>query len=180
MAGFAKTGEELVHLGRVVSLGIASYTGPDGTPFTRDVVHHPGAVSAVPLLDDGTVVLVRQFRAPLERDLLEIPAGIRDVDGEDPATTAERELVEEVGLRPGNLELLSVFHNSPGCSDEEVWVYLATDLSPAPHDPQGVEEQHMAIEHLAIDEAPALIASGAITDAKTIIGLTLTLRHLGR
>ncbi len=71
MAGFAKTGEELVHQGRVVSLGIASYTGPDGTPFTRDVVHHPGAVSAVPLLDDGTVVLVRQFRAPLERDLLD-------------------------------------------------------------------------------------------------------------
>ena len=180
MADFAKTGERLVHQGRVVSLGIADFAGPDGTTFTRDVVHHPGAVSAVPLLDDGTVVLVRQYRAPLERAVLEIPAGIRDVDGEDPAATAERELVEEVGLRPARLELLSVFHNSPGCSDEEVWVFLATELESVPHDRQGREEQHMTVEHVAIDDVPARIAAGEITDAKTIIGLTLTLRRLGR
>ncbi|MEZ5144991.1 MAG: NUDIX hydrolase [Acidimicrobiales bacterium] len=92
-----------------MSLGVATFTGPDGTSFQRDVVHHPEAVSAVPLLDDGTVVLVRQYRAPLERELLEIPAGIRDVDGEDPETTAGRELVEEVGLRAGRLERLAVF-----------------------------------------------------------------------
>ncbi len=180
MTGFRKASERLVHEGPIVSLGVATFTGPDGTSFQRDVVHHPGAVSAVPLLDDGTVVLVRQYRAPLERELLEIPAGIRDVDGEDPETTAGRELVEEVGLRAGRLERLAVFHNSPGCSDEEVWVFLATDLEAVPHDRQGVEEQHMTVVHVPIDDVPARIAAGEITDAKTIIGLTLTLRHLGR
>lgn len=179
MTGFRKVGERPVHEGRVVSLGVATFEGPDGSRFDRDVVHHPGAVAVVPLLDDGTVVLVHQYRPPLDAAILEIPAGLRDVDGEAPEVTAARELVEEVGLAPGHLELLVRFHNSPGCSDEAVWVYLATDLTDAPHDPQGIEEQHMQTRHVPLEAVPAMVASGEITDAKTIIGLTLTLARRG-
>jgi ADP-ribose pyrophosphatase len=175
VTGFRKVGERSVHEGRVVWLGVATFEAPDGSHFERDIVHHRGAVAAVPLLDDGTVVLVRQYRPPLDAVVIEIPAGVRDVDGEDPEATAARELVEEVGLDPGRLERLVVFHNSPGCSDEAVWVYLATELTEADHDPQGIEEQHMETMRLPLEEAAAMIAAGEITDAKTIIGLTLAL-----
>jgi 8-oxo-dGTP pyrophosphatase MutT (NUDIX family) len=179
-AGFRRTGEQLLHRGATISLAVATIAAPDGTTYERDVVHHPGAVSVVPLHDDGTVALVRQYRAALDVELLEIPAGKRDQPGEPPELTASRELAEEVGLAAGSLELLAEFHNSPGFSDEHSFVYLGRGLSAAPTDLQGIEEQHMTVEHHALDDVPALIADARITDAKTIIGLTLTLRRLGR
>jgi 8-oxo-dGTP pyrophosphatase MutT (NUDIX family) len=179
-AGFRRTGERVLHRGSTISLAVGTIVAPDGTTYERDIVHHPGAVSVVPLLDDGTVVLVRQYRAALDAELLEIPAGKRDQPGEPPETTAARELAEEVGLAAASLELLAEFHNSPGFSDERSFVYLGRDLTPVPADLQGVEEQHMSIEHHGLDEVPTLIADARITDAKTIIGLTLTLRRLGR
>jgi 8-oxo-dGTP pyrophosphatase MutT (NUDIX family) len=178
--GFRFHSERTIHEGHVISLGIGTFIGPDGEPFERDVVHHPGAVSVVPLLDDGTVVLVRQYRAALDADLLEIPAGKRDIPGEAPELTAHRELEEEVGLRAGRLDLLAEFYNSPGFSDERSFVYLGRDLVATATDLQGIEEQHMVIEHVAIDAVPAMIAAAEITDAKTIIGLTLALRVLQR
>ena len=119
------------------------------------------------------MTLVRQFRAPLGRDLLEIPAGLRDVADEPPEVTAARELAEEVGLRADHLELLCRFHNSPGFSDELVHVFLATGLHPVDNDLQGIEEQHMTVERLALDELLAMIADGRVTDAKTVIGVAL-------
>lgn len=173
-AGFRKVGERLVHQGDRISLGRATFEAPDGTAFERDVVHHPGAVGVVPVVDEGTaVLLVRQYRAPVDRELLEIPAGLRDVAGEPPIETARRELVEEVGHRAGRVELLCAFHNSPGFCDEVVHVFVAFDLEPTAQDRQGVEEQHMTIERVALDDVPGLIASGEITDAKTVIGLLL-------
>jgi ADP-ribose pyrophosphatase len=177
---FRPDGERLIYEGHVISLSSGSFIGPDGEAFHRDIVHHPGAVSAVPLLDDDTVVLVRQYRAAIDRDLLEIPAGKRDVEGEPPEITARRELEEEIGMQAGRLELLAEFYNSPGFCDEHSWVFLARDLVTTATDLQGIEEQHMVIEHVALDDVPGLIASAQITDAKTIIGLTLTLRALGR
>jgi len=175
---FTKLDERTVFDGAVISLAVGRFVGPDGEPFERDIVHHPGAVSAVPLLADGTVVLVRQFRAALDADLLEIPAGKRDVAGEEPAVTAARELEEEIGMRPGRLRLLAEFYNSPGFSDEHSFVYLAEDLEVTATDLQGQEEQHMTIEHVPIADVPSMIADGRITDAKTIIGLTLALRTI--
>jgi ADP-ribose pyrophosphatase len=171
---FAKVDDVEVHRGFRFTVHQARFRAPDGTEFDRDVVRHPGAVAVVPLHDDGSVTLVRQFRAALEEDLLELPAGLRDVHGEADVRTAERELVEEAGLAAAHLEHLVTFHNSPGFCDESVAVFLATGLRAVDGDPQGIEEQHMTIERLPLDVAVAMVADGRITDAKTIIGLTLT------
>jgi ADP-ribose pyrophosphatase len=177
---FRKVGERTVFEGSVISLGVGTFEAPDGHRFEREIVHHPGAVSVVPLTDDDEVILVRQYRAPLDRELLEIPAGKRDVADEPIELTAHRELVEEIGMRAGRLEPLVEFHNSVGFCDEQSFVFLATELEPTATDLQGIEEQHMTIERVALDDVFALIAAGEITDAKTVIGLTLTLRALGR
>ena len=178
MPGFRKLAERRLHDGPVISLAAVTYEGPDGTTFEREVVHHPGAVAVVPVTADETVVLVRQLRVAIDAEVLEIPAGKRDVPGEDPMVTAQRELGEEVGLQAQRLELLARFHNSIGFSDELSHVYLGTGLSEVPLDLQGVEEQHMRVEHVALDEVPDLIARGELTDAKSIIGLTLARERL--
>jgi ADP-ribose pyrophosphatase len=174
---FEKLSEEERYRGWRFTVGAARFRGPDGTDFERDIVRHPGAVAVVPLHADGTVTLVRQFRAALEVDLLEVPAGIRDVPGEDDAVTAARELVEEAGLAAGRLERLVQFHNSPGFCDESVAIYLATELTEVAHDRQGVEEQVMTLERIPLAEALAWIDDGRITDAKTIIGLQCVARR---
>jgi len=179
-AGFAKGPERTVHEGHVISLAVGSFVAPDGTPFDRDVVHHPGAVSVVPLADDDTVLLVRQYRAALDALLLEIPAGKRDVTDEPPEHTAARELAEEIGRAAGRLDLLAEFHNSPGFCDEHSFVFLGRDLTEVPVARDGVEEDHLEVVSVPLDDIPELIASGAMTDAKSIIGLLLTLRLLGR
>jgi ADP-ribose pyrophosphatase len=173
--GFKQTGERTVFEGYAISVAIGTFIGPDGSAFERDIVRHPGAVSVVPLHDDGTVSLVRQYRAAIDGELLEIPAGKRDVDGEAPDITAGRELAEEVGLAAERLDLLAEFYNSPGFADERAFIYLGTGLRACETDLQGIEEQHMTVERVRLDDVLGLISSGEITDAKTIIGLTLTL-----
>ena len=179
--GFRRLEESELYRGALVTVARGRFQAPDGSKFERDVVHHPGAVAVVPVVrpESGEVLLVRQYRAPLDRDLLEIPAGKRDVAAEPPADTARRELIEEVGYRAGRLELLAQFYNSPGFCDEHSFAYLALELSPTGKDAQGVEEQHMTVEHIELDDVPALIRRGAIIDAKTIIGLTLARNALG-
>jgi 8-oxo-dGTP pyrophosphatase MutT (NUDIX family) len=154
------------------------FSDPDGNEFQRDVVHHPGAVSVVPLLDSGEVVLVRQYRAALDATVLEIPAGKLDVPGEEPEEAAQRELAEEVGYRAGRLDELAQFWNSPGFCDEHSTVYLGRDLAATDRAVQGVEEAHMTMESVALDAIPAMIAAHQLLDAKTIIGCTLALRAL--
>jgi ADP-ribose pyrophosphatase len=176
---FQRLGEREVYRGSLISLAIGLFRGPDGHEFERDIVHHPGAVSVVPVVDEGQgALLVRQYRAAIDLELLEIPAGKRDVDGEAPEATAKRELIEEVGMRAGRIEQLAAFYNTPGFCDEYHYVFMALDLEPCANDLQGVEEQHMTVEQVALDDVPRLIASGAIADAKTIIGLTLARDHL--
>lgn len=181
MTGFRKRGERVLHRGHVVTLAEATFVDPDGEEFEREVVHHPGAVSVVPLLDDGeTVVLVRQFRSAIEALLLEIPAGKLDVDGEPPEAAAARELEEEVGYRAGRLEKLAEFYNSPGYCDEHSIVYMALEMESCDLSAQGVEERHMAIERVALADVPAMISDGRLVDAKTIIGLTLVRERIVR
>jgi ADP-ribose pyrophosphatase len=166
-----------VWIGKRIHAGNVRVAAPDGSILEREVVHHPGAVGVVPLHDDGTVTLVRQYRVAIDAEAWEIPAGLRDVEGEPPDETARRELIEEAGLRPGHLEFLVSFHNSPGFTDERVDIYLATDLLPVPDDRQGVEEAHMAVERISLPSALAMIDDGRITDAKTVIALLLTARR---
>lgn len=180
MTGFRLVEERPVAAGAVIALKVGTFESPDGTRFERDIVRHPGAVTVVPLSDDDHVLLVRQYRAAVDADMLEIPAGKRDVPGEATEVTAARELEEEVGRQAGRLELLGRFYNSPGFCDELSWSYLARDLQEVGNDLQGVEEQYLTVEEVALADIDGMIASGAIVDAKTIIGLTLALRRLGR
>lgn len=174
MPGFRRVAERELYRGVVISLGQGAFEAPDGTTFERDVVHHPGAVSVVPVVEEGgAVLLVRQYRAAIDRDLLEIPAGKRDVVGEPAEVTARRELEEEIGMRAGRLEKLAEFYNSPGFCDELSHVFLALDLEPGDGALQGIEEQHLTVERVLLDAVPQLIRDREIVDAKTIIGLTL-------
>lgn len=177
MPGFTRLGEVEVAAGHNFSVVLARFRGPDGTEFARDVVRHPGAVAVVPLHDDGTVTLVKQYRAALDHDLLELPAGVRDVTGEPEPRTAERELAEEAGLEASTLDHLVTLHTAPGLTDETVSVFLATGLRVVPLDRQGVEEHAMTIERVPLVEALAMVDDGRISDGKTIIGLLLTDRR---
>ena len=177
MAGFRKLDERIVWSGTLVSAGTGTFVDPEGTEFERDVVHHPGAVVVVPVVD-GEVILVRQYRAAVDRELLEVPAGKRDVADEAVELTAARELEEEVGMRAGSMVRIAEFYNSPGFCDEHSFLFLATDLEPCATSFQGHEEQHMTIERVPLDSVPGLIASGQLVDAKSIIGLCLAREHL--
>ena len=180
--GFRRTSEREVHRGHIWRVVVGTFEGPDGGTFERDIVRSPGAVGVVPVLFDpeGTpsVVLVRQYRPTLDAALTEIPAGMRDVDGEPPEETARRELAEEVGLAAGHLELLSVFTNSAGMTDATTHVFLATGLTPVPSAAHGPEEESMEVLQMSLADAVAEVAAGTITDAKTIVGLLLTERRL--
>ena len=158
------------------------FESPTGDRFVRWIVEHPGAVAAVPVVDgpDGPeVILVRQWRPVLRDFMLEVPAGKLDVEGEPPDEAMARELAEEIQQRPGRLVELTTFWNSAGFSTERTHVYIALDLSPCDR-PEAAkeEEQDMTIERLPLAEATRLVASGEITDAKTIIGLALADRYL--
>ncbi|MDQ4132215.1 MAG: NUDIX hydrolase [Actinomycetota bacterium] len=176
---FRKLGEEVVHEGHLITTARASFADPAGNTFEREVVHHPGAVSVVPVVDGNRVLLVRQYRAAVDRELLEIPAGKRDITDEPPHITAGRELEEEVGMRAGRLQELARFYNSPGFSDEYSIVYLGLDLEATQTSLQGVEEEHMTVERVPLTDVPRLIAAGELTDAKSIIGLCMAREALG-
>lgn len=176
---FRKLDERIVWSGTLVSAGTGTFVDPHGNEFERDVVHHPGAVVVVPVVD-GDVVLVRQYRAAVDRELLELPAGKRDVTDEPVEITAHRELEEEVGMRAGSMVKIAEFYNSPGFCDEHSFLFLATDLTPCATDFQGHEEQFMTIERVALDSVPDLIASGELVDAKSIVGLLVARERLLR
>jgi 8-oxo-dGTP pyrophosphatase MutT (NUDIX family) len=171
--GFEKVGENRVFESRVFAVETVDLVSPEGEAFTRDVVRHPGAVAIIPLHDDGTVSLVRQFRAPVMTTLLEAPAGTCDVDGEPLETTARRELVEEAGLDAGSMRRLAAVHNSPGYSDQRTTIFVATDLRPCATARSGVEEQWMSVERIRLDDVDALVADGRLVDETTILGLLL-------
>ena len=176
--GFRKLGERPQWAGTLVSAGLGTFVDPAGNEFERDVVHHPGAVVVVPVTDEGDVILVRQYRAAIDRELLEVPAGKRDVAGEPVEVTAGRELEEEVGMRAGSLVKLAEFYNSPGFCDEHSFLFLATDLTPTATSFQGHEEQYMTIERVPLASVPAMVQSGDLVDAKSIVALCLARERL--
>jgi len=182
MTRFGHLGEREVHEGHIWRVVVASFTSPDGELFERDIVRSPGAVAVVPLLFDpegnASVVLVEQYRPALDTTVIEVPAGMRDVDGEPPETTARRELIEEAGLAAGRIDHLVDMYPSPGMTDSITSIFLATDCEPVDQDLQGPEEDHLVVIHLPLSEALAMIDQGRILDAKTIVGLTAAQRTL--
>ncbi|MEX1177796.1 MAG: NUDIX hydrolase [Nitriliruptor sp.] len=154
---------------------------PDGERTVREVVRHGDAVAVVPVLDDGRIVLLRQYRQPLRRYILEIPAGKMDVAGESPEDVAHRELAEEIRHDARELVHLVSFANSAGWATETTHVYLGRGVHPVPP-PDGfeaeAEEADMEVVLLAADDALDLARQGELIDAKTIIGLTLAAPHL--
>src|SRR6266478_6720236 len=144
--------------------------------YQREVVHHPGSAVIIPIYDDGTVALVKQYRHPVLRYLLEAPAGTL-AKGETPEIGAARELEEELGVVAGTMEKLIEFFVSPGFCEEKMWLYLATDLTETA---QRLEDDELIeVVRLPIDRALQMITEGEIEDAKTIIGLMLAAPRLG-
>src|SRR5438105_7039571 len=156
-----------VFTGRVFDVTVDTVREADRT-YIREVVHHPGSAVILPAFDDGTIALVRQYRHPAVRYLLELPAGTLN-GKERPEEGAARELEEELGVTAGRLEKLCEFFVSPGFCEEKMWLYLATDL----RETQQRLEDDEAIEivRVSLDRALQMITEREIEDAKTIIGL---------
>jgi ADP-ribose pyrophosphatase len=171
VSSFRKVSEEELLRAWIFKVDKFYLEDPDGTPFDRFVIRHPGAVAVVPVHDDGRVTLVRQYRAPMDAMVLEIPAGTCDRNGEPLEETARRELAEECGLEAKSLDLLLGTWNTPGISDQETWLYLATGLTECASRPDGVEEGFMTIETIHLDDVDALVANGSLKDESTVLGL---------
>ena len=167
---------EDVFRGRVFTVSV-DRVREHGTEYVRDVVRHAGSGVIVPLHDDATVSLVRQYRHPAVKYLLEAPAGSRD-PFESPEECARRELEEELGLVAGRLELLAEFFVSPGFCGEKMWLYLATDLAETKSSPE--DDELLEVVRLPLARALEMIATNEIEDAKTIIGLMLTAQAVNR
>ena len=159
-----------VFRGKVFTVSVDTVQEGDAT-YQRDVVHHPGSAVIIPLFPDETVALVKQYRHPAVRYLLEVPAGTLE-EREDPEIGAARELEEELGLVAGRLDLLSEFFVSPGFCEEKMWVYLATELT---NTKQNLDEDEIIeVVKISLQEALEMISDGEIQDAKNIIALLLT------
>ena len=158
----------LIYEGRAVKLRVDTVKMPDGRETTREIVEHSDCVAVVVIDADDNVLLVEQFREPVEKALLEIPAGGID-PGEDPVTTVCRELREETGYLPRKVERLGGFYSAPGYSSEYLYLYLATDLTSSPLHAEDTE--NIKLVRVPIAQITSLIASGSICDAKSIAGL---------
>jgi ADP-ribose pyrophosphatase len=145
-----------------------TYETGDGEEHVQQIVRHPGAVAIVPVLDDGRICLIQNYRQSAREFLLEIPAGTREPN-EEPLETARRELIEETGYRAKKIEKLAQFFMSPGILDEQMHLFLATGLTPGESDLQAGE---LIVPRLVTwGEACDMIRSGTIRDSKTLVGL---------
>ena len=159
-----------VHAGKVLDLDVDEVLEPGGVRGLREVVRQRGSVAALPVLDDGRIVLVRQYRYAVDSLVWELPAGRRD-PGETPEQGALRELEEEVGLRSAALEPLLTFWTTPGFCDEVMHLFRATGLTPVPPRPEADEKIEQAT--FTLDEAMAMVKRGEIREGKTLVALLM-------
>ena len=163
-----------VFRGRAVSLRVDTVELPSGRHTTRETVEHPDCIVVVPLDGQGNVLLVRQFRHPVNKMLLELPAGGIE-EGETPEDGVRRELQEEIGYLPGRVESLGGFYSAPGFCTEYLYLYLATELTPSRLVASDTEE--IEVVKVPLKKIPDLVSSGQVCDAKSVAGLLRYLRE---
>jgi ADP-ribose pyrophosphatase len=159
--------------GRLLSVRVDRVRLPSGRESVREVVEHPGAVGILPVLEDGRLLLIRQYRYAVDRELLEIPAGTME-PGESAEECALREVEEETGTRAGRIQHLATYFVSPGWCNEQMVIYRAWDLQDSTVSPE--DDEVIDVVPVSPDDISGLIQSGQIADAKTITALMM---HLG-
>lgn len=157
-----------IYEGTVINLDLLEVELPNGKRAKRDIVRHPGGAFVVPINEKGEIYMVRQFRKPMEKISLEVPAGKLD-PGEDPAVCAERELREETGLTASKITHLLSTHTSPGFCDELLHMYVATGLQEG--DACTDEDEFLSVEKIHVEKLLEMVLEGEITDSKTIMGI---------
>ena len=158
-----------VHDGRIVKLDVEEVRLPNGNVVTLEIIRHRGAAAVVPVDDEGRVVMIRQYRHATSGYLLEVPAGTLDHPGEAPEACALREVEEETGYRAAKLDPLGWIWTTPGFTNERIWLYRATGLTPTR--PAHESDEVITVERLPLDEAVKKALSGEITDAKSVCAL---------
>jgi ADP-ribose pyrophosphatase len=161
--------QESVFRGNVLKVRVDTVALPNGEIATREIAEHPGAVAVIPLTNDGRIVLVKQYRYPIDAITLELPAGKLDVPGESLLEAAERELAEETGCFAGQLNYLGHFHTSPGFTNEVLHLFVARNFKQKEHCTE--PDEFIEVVTMPLEEALQRLRNGEITDAKTIIGL---------
>ncbi|QKY69256.1 NUDIX hydrolase [Lentibacillus sp. CBA3610] len=157
---------ENIYNGNVVKLQVDDVSLPDGKTSKRELIKHTGAVGIIPITNDNKIVFVEQYRKPLEKSLVEIPAGKLE-EGEDPSVTALRELEEETGYTAGTPRFITSFYTSPGFADEIMYLYIADDLETVENAAAGDDDEFIERIELTLDEAKQYVADKQIHDAKT-------------
>ncbi|CAM5588089.1 MULTISPECIES: NUDIX domain-containing protein [Niallia] len=161
---------EHIYSGRIIQVQVDEVELPNGKTSTRELVKHPGAVAVIAITDDNKLVMVEQYRKPLEKVIVEIPAGKLEKD-EEPALCARRELEEETGYECESLELVSSFYTSPGFADEIIHVYVAKGLKQKENAAGLDEDEFVNVLEITLEEALEFIKEKRIFDAKTIFGV---------
>lgn len=158
----------LIFNGKVIDLVVKDVELPDGNVSKREIVHHPGAVAIIALTKDNKILLVKQFRKPLEKTIIEIPAGKLE-KGEDPLECAKRELEEETGYKAMNLKFVTSFYTSPGFADEIIHIYFTDDIEVG--EVNFDDDEFLALIEVSLQEAEQLIEQQLIHDAKTVFAI---------
>ena len=158
--------KEQIFSGKVIDLYVEDVELPNGKTSKREIVKHPGAVAVLAVTDEGKIIMVKQFRKPLERTIVEIPAGKLE-KGEEPEYTALRELEEETGYTAKKLTEITAFYTSPGFADEIVHVFLAEELSVLEEKRELDEDEFVEVMEVTLEDALKLVESREVYDAKT-------------
>ncbi|PKR78914.1 ADP-ribose pyrophosphatase [Halalkalibacillus sediminis] len=158
---------ESIFKGKVIDLQVDDVELPNGKTSKRELVKHPGAVAIIARTDEGKVIMVEQYRKPLEKSIIEIPAGKLEA-GENPEETAKRELAEETGYEADELSFVVSYYTSPGFADEKLYVYEAKGLKLSENRLDGDEDEFVDLVEVTLEEAKQMIKQERIHDAKTI------------
>jgi ADP-ribose pyrophosphatase len=163
-----------VYSGKLLMLHVDTVRLPNGRETTKEIVEHPGAVAIVPILDNGKLLVVEQYRTAVRRRMMEIPAGTLEA-GEAPLACAKRELIEETGYAAGRFTRLFSCYLAPGYSTEKIHFFLATQVVPTKATP--ADDELITVEAMHLDKALKAVERGKIQDAKTISALYYLAMH---
>ena len=163
-----KLSSKIIHQGRFLDVRRDDVRLPNGKTTTREWIKHPGAACIVPILPDGQIALIRQYRYPVSQEMIELPAGKLD-SGESPEECAKRELEEEIGYKTGKLTYLTHIHPAIGFASEKMWLYLAEELEKTERNTD--HDEFVELIPATVSNAVSMVWDRKITDVKTIIGI---------